>query len=239
MKIGPRSTHLVEVNLVRSSHARSPADEGANVGLRLVEGGQSVPADVDVGGERGAPFRADDAMGTHDERFAAIYEAWFEDVVKWIGALGMPDSEAEDLAQEVFLVVNRKLSRFDGRNQAGWLYRITVLTVRDHRRRAWFRNLFRRRQQNVDIEAVARVDGIPTLAREEEQDRLALQRILAQMRPKLRATFVLFEIEGRSGDEIAAIQNIPRATVWTRLHNARRVFWKLVDELRRQEGETK
>jgi DNA-directed RNA polymerase specialized sigma24 family protein len=59
------------------------------------------------------------------------------------------------------------------------------------------------------------------------------------MSPKLRATFVLFEIEDRSGEEIAAIQDIPRATVWTRLHNARKVFWKLVDDLRRKEDETK
>ena len=91
----------------------------------------------------------------------------------------------------------------------------------------------------MDIETVARVEGIPTLAHEHEQDRVVLQRILAKMSPKLRATFVLFEIEDRSGEEIAAIQNIPSATVWTRLHNARRVFWKLVAELRRQEGETK
>jgi RNA polymerase sigma-70 factor, ECF subfamily len=178
-------------------------------------------------------------MGTHDDRFAAIYDAWFDEVVKWIGALGMPDSEAEDLAQEVFLVVNRKLSTFDGGNEAGWLYRITELTVRDHRRRAWFRNLFRRQRQDVDIEQVAHVDGIPALERELEQDRVVLQRILAKLPPKLRATFVLFEIEGRSGEEIAAIQDIPRPTVWTRLHNARKVFWKLVAELRRQEGETK
>jgi RNA polymerase sigma-70 factor (ECF subfamily) len=227
----------MKVNLVRSNHARPRADAGTKIGLRLVGNGENLAGSP--AGERGAPSRSGNAMGTHDDRFAATYEAWFDEVVKWIGALGMPDSEAEDLAQEVFLVVNRKLSTFDGRNEAGWLYRITELTVRDHRRRAWFRNLFRRRQHDVDIETVARVEGIPALAREHEQDRAALQRILAKMRPKLRATFVLFEIEGRSGEEIAAIQDIPRATVWTRLHSARKVFRKLVDELRRQEGETK
>lgn len=195
--------------------------------------GEIVPALV--AGERGAPPRASVAMGTHEDRFAAIYEDWFEEVVKWIGALGMPDSEAEDLAQEVFLVVNRKLSSFDGRNAAGWLYRITELTVRDHRSRAWFKNLFRRWRRDVDLETIARVDDMPAVAHEREQDRAALERILAKMTTKLRSTFVMFEIEGRSGEEIADIQGIPRATVWTRLHNARKVFWKLVAELRRQE----
>jgi RNA polymerase sigma-70 factor (ECF subfamily) len=218
----------MKVNLVRSNQFRSPPDEGAKVGLRLVTDAS----------ERSAPPRPGDAMGTHDDRFAAIYDAWFDEVVKWIGALGMPDSETEDLAQEVFLVVNRKLSTFDGRNEAGWLYRITELTVRDHRHRAWFRNFFRRRQ-DVDIETVARVEGIAALDREYEQDRVILQRILAKMTPKLRATFVFFEIEGRSGEEIASLQSIPRATVWTRLHNARKVFWKLVSDLRRQEEQSK
>jgi RNA polymerase sigma-70 factor (ECF subfamily) len=229
MKVLLSSTRSSQkVNLVRSNPFRSPPDEGTTVGLRLVRDA----------GERGAPHWPSDGMATHDDRFAAIYDTWFDEVVKWIGALGMPDSDAEDLAQEVFLVVNRKLSAFDGRNEAGWLYRIAELTVRDHRRRAWFRNLFRRRQ-DVDIETVARVEGIPAADREQEQERLVLQRILAKMTPKLRATFVFFEIEGRSGEEIAAIQDIPRATVWTRLHNARKVFWKLVAEVRRQEEETK
>jgi RNA polymerase sigma-70 factor (ECF subfamily) len=228
MKVLPGNTRsFMKVNPVRSNQFRSPPGEGVKVGLRLVGDG-----------ERGAPPWSGGAMGTHDDRFAAIYDAWFDEVVKWIGALGMPDSEAEDLAQEVFLVVNRKLSTFDGRNEAGWLYRIAELTVRDHRHRAWFRNLFRRRQ-DVDIDTIARVEGLAAVDREREQDRLALERILAKMSPKLRATFVFFEIEGRTGEEIAAIQDIPRATVWTRLHNARKVFWKLVADLRRQEEGTK
>ena len=42
-----------------------------------------------------------------------------------------------------------------------------------------------------------------------------------------RTAFVLFEIEGLSGDEIARIQSIPLNTVWTRLHHARREFFAL------------
>jgi len=68
--------------------------------------------------------------------FAAVYARWFHDVSHWARALGGPEADCEDLAQEVFLIVRRKLSDFDGRNLAGWLYRITARTVRDHRRRA-------------------------------------------------------------------------------------------------------
>ena len=92
-------------------------------------------------------------MPREDERegrFREIYERWFGDVVPWLYALGVPSSDTEDLAQEIFLVVRRKLNRFDGGNLAGWLYRIAQLTVRDHRRRAWFKNLTVRRR-NVDL----------------------------------------------------------------------------------------
>jgi len=64
----------------------------------------------------GAPRSRHDAR---DELFRDIYERWFGDVVKWLYALGMPSSETEDLAQEIFLVVRRKLDRFDGGNLAG------------------------------------------------------------------------------------------------------------------------
>src|SRR5205085_12701435 len=66
---------------------------------------------------------------------------------RWLYALGVPGSVTEELAQEIFLVVRRKLHRFDGGNLAGWLYRIAQLTVRDHRRRAWFKNLTIRRRE--------------------------------------------------------------------------------------------
>ena len=55
------------------------------------------------------------------------------------------------------------------------------------------------------------------------------------MSEKLRTTFVLFEIEGYSGEEIARIQDVPLGTVWTRLHHARKEFWKLLKKQRADE----
>jgi RNA polymerase sigma-70 factor (ECF subfamily) len=51
------------------------------------------------------------------------------------------------------------------------------------------------------------------------------------MTEKRQTTFVLFEIEGYSGEEIAEIQSLPLDTVWTRLHHARKEFMRLVAEL--------
>jgi len=162
-------------------------------------------------------------------RFSEIYERWFDDVVRWLYALGVPSSDSEDLAQEIFLVVRRKLDRFDGGNLAGWLYRISQLTVRDHRRRAWFKNLTVRRR-DVDVVRAGLTSPSPAARYEEEENRRFVQTLVARMSEKLRTAFILFEIEGYSGEEIARIQDIPLGTVWTRLHLARKEFWKLLKQ---------
>jgi RNA polymerase sigma-70 factor (ECF subfamily) len=162
-----------------------------------------------------------------DLSFRGIYDRWFDDVTKWLYALGVPASDTEDLAQEVFLVVRRRLPAFEAGNLAAWLYRITDLTARDHRRRAWFKNLFSRRR-DLDLTEMPHEGPTPELSYEQKESRDRLQKLIGAMSEKLRATFVLFEIEGYSGEEIAQIQNIPLGTVWTRLHNARNEFWKLV-----------
>ena len=146
----------------------------------------------------------------------------------------MPSSDTEDLAQEIFLVVRRKLDRFDGGNLAGWLYRIAQLTVRDHRRRAWFKNLTLRRR-NVDLARVEMTTPGPEARYEAAENRRRFQALVAGMSEKLRTTFVLFEIEGYSGEEIARIQDVPLGTVWTRLHLARKEFWKLLKKQRADE----
>jgi RNA polymerase sigma-70 factor (ECF subfamily) len=187
-----------------------------------------------VTGRRAAPRREDE----REARFREIYERWFGDVVRWLYALGVPGSDTEDLAQEIFLVVERKLHRFDGGNLAGWLYRIAQLTVRDHRRRAWFKNLTIRRRE-LDVAGADLTTPGPAARYEQNENRRFVQALVSRMSEKLRTAFVLFEIEGYSGEEIARIQDIPLGTVWTRLHLARKEFWKLLAKQRAAEGEAR
>src|SRR5665213_1095683 len=58
--------------------------------------------------------------------FAFIYATRYNDVKRWIRALGGNAEDLDDLAQEVFVVVNRRLHAFDGKNLPAWLYRIAV-----------------------------------------------------------------------------------------------------------------
>jgi RNA polymerase sigma-70 factor, ECF subfamily len=160
--------------------------------------------------------------------FDSIYRTFFSHVARWVRALGANDADVEDLTQEVFIIVRRKLSSFDGQNLGGFLYRIAQRTVRDHRRSAWVRNLLGRRHPLPDLESPS-PSGIEVIQRHEQ--RRLLEGILERMSEKRRTTFVLFEIEGYSGEEIAGIQCVPLKTVWTRLHHARKDFVRMVSEV--------
>lgn len=165
------------------------------------------------------------AREVHD--FAAVYRAWFRPVYRWIRALGGPGFDAEDIAQEVFIVVQRKLGRFDGANLAGWLYRITRLTVHDQRRRAWVRNLFLRSRDVVldDLESPA---AGPEERLDLKQREKRVYELVDRINPRWRDSVLLFEIAGLTGEEIAELQGVPVATVRTHLSRARKALVALV-----------
>jgi RNA polymerase sigma-70 factor, ECF subfamily len=166
--------------------------------------------------------------------FDAVYDAHFDEVVRWLRALGGAESELDDLAQEVFVVVQRQLERFDGRNLRAWLYRIAAHTVSDWRRRAWFRHLWRRRE--TVGEGLASAAPGPAEALETREAGRTLARLLDRLSRRRRSVFVLFEIEGLSGEEIAELEGISVATVWTRLYHARRDLAALVARQHRSEA---
>jgi len=165
--------------------------------------------------------------------FRTVYDAWFHEVCRWLRALGGPGSDLEDLAQEVFLVVLRKLSTFDGGNLPGWLYRITARTMSDHRRRAWWKNLLRRR--DTVLEELASPAADPAAAVEQREAERQLFVHLRPMSEKRRTVLVLHDIEGYSSEEIGALHGVPAATVRTRLHHARKELAARLSAARRKE----
>ena len=168
--------------------------------------------------------------------FSSLYDAWFDRVSRWLGALGAADTDREDLAQEVFLVVRRRLRDFDGRNVAGWLYRIASRKVGQHRRRRWISAFFTPGKR-VDINDLSFPGQSAIEELETKEKRLLLQRLLSRLSERRRRVFVLFEVEGYKGEEIADILDVPLNTVWTRLHHARKDFYGLLARHRRAERE--
>lgn len=158
---------------------------------------------------------------TETQELAQLYKTWFPRVCRWIRALGGPGIDAEDLAQEVFIVVQRKLGRFDRVNLAGWLYRIADLTVRDHRRRAWHRRRAPRSSDAALGELAPSSDG-PDEQLACKQRELYLCQLIRQLNPRWRDSLLLFDVAGLSGDEVSRLQGLPAATVRTHLSRARK-----------------
>jgi RNA polymerase sigma-70 factor (ECF subfamily) len=161
--------------------------------------------------------------------FSEVYRSWFTPVIGWLRALGTPSSELEDVAQEVFLVVRRKLAAFDGRNLPGWLYEIAARTASDQRRRAWFKRLLRRAPV-AELDLVADPAPDPLRSCETALAQRELQRLLGQLKEPLRVAFWLFEIEGYRAAEIAALVGVTESTVTMRVHYARKQLYRLVQK---------
>lgn len=185
------------------------------------------------------PRQAEQASDGDAMDFRAVYDARFHDVVRWVRAMGGRDEDLEDLAQEVFIIVRRKLCDFDGANLQGWLYRITQRTVRDYRRAAWFRNLLVRRRvpdhERALLKLVEPGRG-PADEHELKEAQKSLASILDRMREKHRTAFVLFELEGYTGEEIAELEGTPVSTIFTRLYHARREFSAIIKQLSKERG---
>jgi RNA polymerase sigma-70 factor (ECF subfamily) len=167
--------------------------------------------------------------------FEEVYTQGFRHVVRWIRAFGGLDADVEDLAQETFVIVRRQLSKFDGNNLAGWLYRITQRTVRDYREGAWFRRSVGKEHDDSRAQLES---GPPPLDPSEVVERRESLRILTQLLATMsqshRTAFILFEVEGYTGEEIAQLEDVPLNTVWTRLHHARKELYTLVAQARAQ-----
>ncbi len=153
--------------------------------------------------------------------FDEVYRAHLPKVLQWARAFGCRPADLEDVAHDVFLVVRRRLPDYDGANTSGWLYRITQRMARDQRWRAWFRRV---------ILGEAEVHQPGTATDEALAATVTVQRVLDRMHPQRRAAFVLFEVDGYSGEEIAELEGVPVGTVWRRLHQARREFVELANK---------
>jgi len=133
---------------------------------------------------------------------------------------GVAEADADDAAQQVFVVANKKLAQFVRGKERSFLIAI-AMRVASHARRA-----HRRRdvaEQELSASPRASNPDPEELAQRIEA-RALLDRVLDGMPDDLRAVFVLFELEELSIDEIAALLHLPRGTASSRLRRAREVF---------------
>jgi RNA polymerase sigma-70 factor (ECF subfamily) len=176
-----------------------------------------------------APGRAD-ARPAEAPDIDRVYAEHFRYVWRCLRALGVRDAALDDAVHDVFLVVQQKLSQFDGQAAlTTWLYAIALRVARRARaaarKDAW-------RFTPVDAtDPAASEREPPALASEhpdpalERGERLSLaRRALDRLDDDKREAFVLSQIEQRSAPEIAEITGLPVNTVYSRKRAARLAF---------------
>lgn len=137
-------------------------------------------------------------------------------------------SEADDIAQEVFLRAYRALPAFEGRSQFfTWVYRMAVnrsLNARRDRARRGEDSLDAGLTDDPRIELAVAVDARGNPAREAElrQGYARLLRALDQLPADMRTTVILVALQGMSHGEASVIQKVSEGTIAWRMHEARR-----------------
>ncbi|MBX3185763.1 MAG: sigma-70 family RNA polymerase sigma factor [Labilithrix sp.] len=168
---------------------------------------------------RRAAAKDEDVLSERD--VARLYEAHAPFVYATLQRLGVRAGDLEDVLQEVFVVVQRRVHTFDGTSKATtWLFGICLRVVSAYRRRG-----FRKNETSV-AEPPERVDdrATPEESLAEAESRRRLGALLDEMDLEKRAVFVMFEIDELPCEEIASILGVPTGTVHSRLHAARKSF---------------
>jgi RNA polymerase sigma-70 factor, ECF subfamily len=165
--------------------------------------------------------------------FDVLYDRYFDFVWRNLRRLGLLEANLADGAQDVFLVIHRRLDSLEPHAERSWVYSIVVRVARQHRRTAQ-----RKPAQPVDDhEQLADLRGIgPERSAAQSQELAQLMTLLSSLDDAKREAFVLSELEGLSAPEIAEILNVNVNTIYARIRAARQKL-EAAFELMRKERE--
>ena len=177
------------------------------------------------------------ASGSRAPSLEDVYRAHFDFAWRQARALGVREGAIDDVVQEVFVVVQKRLAGFEGRSSVRtWLSGIVLNVVRHHRRTVLRKSPHERAERagesptDVDSLPGAGHDPHESAARREGAE--LLQRVLDALDEKKREVLVLAELEEFSAPDIAEILGIPLNTVYSRLRLARLDFERLAARCR-------
>lgn len=163
-----------------------------------------------------------------DERMRRLVVEHYDFVWRILRRLGIPEAAAEDAAQDVFIVVDRKTREFWPKNQKSYLFAVAMRVAAEKRRAE------RREPEHLSAEAWAEVQDLapgPDLALDDRRALALVDQFLDSIPFEQRVVFVLFELEDMTMHQIAETLEIPPGTVASRLRLARKAFRQAVRRL--------
>ncbi|MBI4819371.1 MAG: sigma-70 family RNA polymerase sigma factor [Deltaproteobacteria bacterium] len=174
------------------------------------------------------PLQSSKTAEAPQVRLRALFEAHYDFVWRSLRRLGLDADQADDGAQEVFMVVSRRIGDVGPGAEKSFLYG-TAMRVASEARRA----RSRRPEDMVEVAIDRAVDPAldPEALAGRSQARAQLDAVLDSLDTDLRAVFTLFELEGMTMAEISECLALPPGTVASRLRRAREAFQASVSRL--------
>lgn len=154
-----------------------------------------------------------EALGTLFSRYNAMVYRFFARMA------GTDTKDLDDLVQTTFIEVQKGAPRFRGRSSVkNWIMGIATNVARHHIRS----EVRRKNMLSVYNELPRPVKATPQDSVERKQLINRLSEAIQKLSHKLKVVFVLCDLEGVPGVEVARILGIREGTVWRRLHEARK-----------------
>lgn len=141
--------------------------------------------------------------------------------------MGIGEADAQDVAQEAFLVALSRIDTIDVGKERSFLLSVVVNMVRRERHR-------RMRYEELEVEPLAPALDSPDEALDDRRARMLLDRSLEALDEDLRTVFVLHEIEEETMAEIAQVLDLAPGTVASRLRRAREEWKQVTARLKRE-----
>lgn len=173
-----------------------------------------------------------DAATLVAEGSAEVFVPCFDDVYRdhfafvWRSAkrLGVREASLDDVVQEVFVIVHRRLAEFEARSSLKtWLFGITLRVARDHRRSVARKNREGDGGQ-IDPDTLRSTTPGPSENIERSEAVRLLHALLDEMDDERREIFVMAELEQMTMPDIAATLGLNVNTAYARLRAARQAF---------------
>ncbi|ABF40801.1 sigma-24, ECF subfamily [Candidatus Koribacter versatilis Ellin345] len=167
------------------------------------------------------------AMNGDREAFEEIYLQYRTLVFAVCNRLVKNQAISEELVQDTFLLLLRKIHLFKGRSQFGtWLYQIArntaLMYIRDQQAKDNNESLGQWQEDATKVVQLERVLRVQDSNLRSITDRVTLERLIAKMAPGYRSTLLLHDFHGYEHREICEIMNVRQGTSKSQLHKGRK-----------------
>jgi len=160
-----------------------------------------------------------------------LFRTHYASVWRLLRRFGVPPSQLDDAAQEVFWVAARRFSDIEAAREKAFLYGVALRVASNELRRAQANAELTRPLEQLEL-ALPDLAPTPEESLEQRQALALLDTALRHLPLELRTVLVLFELEGLEVSKIAEIEGIPLGTASSRLRRAREEFSAIARRLR-------